>query len=89
MRKLTFKPDPQKPDSFSAYYQAENYLKSRGFTVGSMQGDNPIGFKKDVAYVAKWTNISFEDREYLDGIIESKNFMQSEVIVTEYIIGEE
>lgn len=55
--------------TFNAFYSAENYLKELGYSVGSMCRSEPIGFKHGDLYVAKWYNLSKEDREQLDGIM--------------------
>lgn len=54
---------------FKAFYDASYKLKERDFIVAPMCGDKPIGFAKGVSYIAKWKNISREDREKLDGVI--------------------
>lgn len=57
--------------TFQAYYDASAYLKDMGYIVGSMCGPEPIGFadadKYD--YVAKWYNISPDERKELDGVM--------------------
>lgn len=57
-------------EDFKANNMAENYLRSEGYTVGSMARDLPIGFApNNYRYVAKWTNLSSEDIDLLDGVI--------------------
>lgn len=74
----------QKGD-FAAIHAAESYCKSKGFSVGRMDGDSPIALvKRSMNYIAKWHNLSHEDRESLDGIIESEDFREGPVKVTFY-----
>ena len=55
--------------TFGAFYASEKYLKEMGYCVGSMCGKEPIGFMHNFDYVAKWTNLSREDKAQLDGVI--------------------
>ena len=62
--------DPdEKSEDFSAHSDAEHYLTERGYTIGSMCRDEPIGFAKDVAYIARWRNIDESEYSGLDGVI--------------------
>jgi len=67
--------------TFSAYHAAENRLKELGYTIGSMCRDEPIGFAdaKKYNYVAKWYNLSREDKELLDGVMVSSDFREGSV----------
>ena len=55
--------------TFKAFYSAETYIKDLSYSVGSMCMNEPIGFKHGDCYIAKWRNLSKEDREKLDGVI--------------------
>lgn len=55
--------------TFSAITKAEEYLKDLGYARGSMSREEPIGFAQGVDYIAKWYNISREDKAKLDGVI--------------------
>jgi hypothetical protein len=59
--------------TFAAYRAAEGHLKELGYGVGSMCGQEPIGFAYEADYVAKWYNIRHEDRMLLDGVILPQN----------------
>lgn len=54
---------------FEAFYKARDFLESRGFSVGSMQGDDPIGIRRGDWDIAKWRNLSEDDMSKLDGTI--------------------
>jgi hypothetical protein len=55
--------------TFQAFYEAERHLKDLGYSVGSMCRQEPIGFAYDANYVAKWYNLSKEDKTHLDGVM--------------------
>lgn len=55
--------------TFGAIAQAEIYLKDLGYTTGSMCRTEPIGFAYGADRVAKWYNLSEDDKAQLDGII--------------------
>ena len=55
--------------TFKAFYESEKYLKELGYGVGSMCGQEPIGFAYEADYVAKWYNINHGDKMLLDGVI--------------------
>lgn len=54
---------------FEAFYKACDFLKSHGFSVGSMQRDDPIGIRYGDWDIAKWRNLSEDDMSKLDGTI--------------------
>jgi hypothetical protein len=67
-----FKQDVEpKDEAFKAISEAEQYLRQKGYTIGSMCGDEPIGFAKadKINYVAKWRNIPRGDYKKLSGIM--------------------
>jgi hypothetical protein len=55
--------------TFKAFYESEKHLKELGYCVGSMCSREPIGFAYEADYVAKWYNLSKEDKMRLDGVI--------------------
>ena len=55
--------------AFEAYYKAEKFLKSRGFSVGSMQAGDPIGIMFGDYHIMKWRNLRQSDRDALHGQI--------------------
>lgn len=69
--------------TFQSYYNASDYLKDMGYTVGSMQGGSPIGFADDSVYeyVSKWGNMTRADHEKLDGVIISSGFREGESLI--------
>ena len=54
---------------FSDFDAAMEHLESCGFSVGSMQRDDPIGIMFGDFCIAKWRNLSLKDRGELHGTI--------------------
>lgn len=67
--KLTFEKVFTSLKTFSAFYAAEAFCKERGFSVGSMQREAPIGVIRGDYNVQKWRNLRPEDKKALDGFI--------------------
>ena len=55
--------------TFGAFYKSEALLKKLGYRTGSMCNTEPIGFAYKYDRVAKWHNLSKEDKSLLDGIV--------------------
>lgn len=47
---------------FEACRAAESWLDSRGFSVGSMQGDEPRAIWHGDCYISKWRGLSAADK---------------------------
>ena len=60
-------------EDFSAYNEAEKYLREKGFDLGSMQAGAPTAVARN-ADISKWRNISVEERNELDGVIVGASF---------------
>jgi len=58
-------------DTFGPISAAEKFLKEKGYSRGSMDGDSPIAFANADKYenIAKWHNIDREEYDKLDGVI--------------------
>lgn len=54
---------------FQAYYAACAWCEENGYSHGSMQRDAPIGILRGDWIIAKWRNLSAEERQQLDGTI--------------------
>jgi len=68
-------------DDFEAYNAAEHWLTDRGFSIGRLNGDAPVGFKEGDWDIAKWWNLSASDIKQLDGVITSPDFRHGPVTV--------
>jgi len=56
-------------EDFEAFHDAKDWLQGRGFSVGQMCRDAPIGFKEGDWAIAKWFNLEMKDKAQLDGYI--------------------
>lgn len=69
-------------EAFSAINEAREWLGKNGFSVGSMEGRCPIGVHRGDAYISKWTRMSLEEQRKLDGMLESHDFRDGDVVLT-------
>lgn len=68
--------------TFAAYYAATKYLKELGYGIGSMCLNHPIGFVYDIESVAKWVNLTEEEKNSVDGVILAQHeFREGGVII--------
>lgn len=58
---------------FVAIHKAEAWLRERGYSVGSMQADAPMGILHGDYGIAKWRNLTPKHRAQLDGWIEGED----------------
>lgn len=56
-------------EDFSGYNAARAALEGAGFSVGTMQRDNPMGLLFGEYAIAKWRNLSDADRDELHGFV--------------------
>ncbi|HWW46574.1 MAG TPA: hypothetical protein VNZ94_01890 [Xanthobacteraceae bacterium] len=54
---------------FSACSEAEELARRCGFAVGRTQAGAPRGLMHGYAYVAKWRNLTLQDRAQLHGVM--------------------
>jgi len=55
---------------FGAYHKAEKWCKDNGYSFGSSCSNSPTAvFKGEDHYVAKWRNLSPEEKNAVDGLI--------------------
>lgn len=69
-------------EDFSAIRAAESYLKEIGFSMGSMEGKCPIGVHQGDLFISKWTRMTTDEQNALDGALESADFREKDVILT-------
>lgn len=69
--------------TFESVNEAIRILKERGYEIGSMSAQQPIGFAKGYDYISKWYNLNKSDIKKLDGVLISNDFREGSVkIVT-------
>jgi hypothetical protein len=80
-REITRRDNVKVEGTFQSYYEAEKRLRAMGYTIGSMCGDEPIGFAdaERVEYIAKWRNIDYKDRDRVDGVMISDDWREGSV----------
>lgn len=54
---------------FQAYYAAQAWLQSRGFSCGRGQRGAPNGILFGEYEISKWKNLSFSQRQMCDGVL--------------------
>jgi hypothetical protein len=67
--------------TFDSYYAASSWAKENGYAQGSMDGRNPIALMKGYDYIAKWHNISKEERQLVYGVMISDYFRKHPVTI--------
>jgi len=58
---------------FEAIHAAEEFLTSKGYTIGGMCSDEPIAAARGLEYIAKWRNISQKEWPKVEAVIVSEN----------------
>lgn len=66
--------------TFAAYHAACAWLKENGFSYGSMSGFLPTAIKRGDWAIAKWKNLTAQERRDIDGTIEG-DFREGPVVV--------
>jgi len=66
---------------FSALGDATEWVRSRGYSLGIMCGNEPIAFKKGYWNIQKWRNLSADDRFNIDGVVTSDDFRDGDVTI--------
>lgn len=70
-------------EDFSAINEAREWLDANGFSIGSMEtSKNPIGVHHGDVLISKWTRMTGDEQESLDGHLMSQDFRNSDVILT-------
>lgn len=73
--------------TFKAYYTAENFVREKGYSFGSMCMNMPIALKKGDWHIAKWRNLTGTEKLDIDGHITSKDFREGPVTVETFDKG--
>lgn len=71
----------QASGTFGAITAARDWLSERGFSVGRMCCDEPMGIMKGDFDIQKWRNLSERERGSLHGRITSDDFREGGVTV--------
>ncbi len=70
-RRMVARFEPVEGDRFGAVWAVEKACKERGLVVGGHQRGSPRGLMRDAEYdyVAKWCNLTAQERRELHGVI--------------------
>lgn len=72
-------------EDFSATSEAEAWAKEHGFYVAPMCGGLPRGIARDVDWIAKWRNLTEQDKTRLEGIVTAGNHRNGAVSIELYV----
>lgn len=72
---------PYEEHPFAACRKAEDWARDWGCSIGSMERDEPIGLKFGEYNIAKWNNLTSENKAQLDGRMLSDNFRHGPITV--------
>jgi hypothetical protein len=67
--------------TFESFYEASRWAKQNGYELGSMDGRNPIAMMKGYDYIAKWHNLSNNERKSVHGVMISDYFREQPVTI--------
>ena len=65
--------------TFQSYYAAVDWCEEYGYSVGSMERDNPIGVMRGDFRIAKWTNMTKAEQDACDATLTSTDFRDGTV----------
>lgn len=80
---IEFEPTPT-DSTFSAISKAREWCHENGFSVGSMARDMPIAIMSGDYQIAKWYNLSHQEREEIHGVILSNDFREGKCKIIIY-----
>lgn len=68
-------------EDFSGIRAAEEHVRGLGYSVGSMERNQPIGLVKGDCYISKWTRMTNKEHDELDGRFEGPDYRNGDVTV--------
>jgi hypothetical protein len=80
-REITRRDNVKVEGTFMSFYEAEKRLRKMGYRIGSMSGNQPIGFAcgEKYNYISKWYNMTPEEHNLLDGVMISDGWREGSV----------
>lgn len=80
-REITRRDNVKVEGTFKSVYEAEDRLRKMGYVIGSMSGNQPIGFAcgEKYDYISKWYNMTPEEHNLLDGVMISSDWREGSV----------
>lgn len=73
---------PYDGHEFYALRKAEAFLEKFGYSYGSLCGDEPCGILLGKVTIAKWKNLTEDERGAVDGLMTSDDFRNGSVKIT-------
>jgi hypothetical protein len=80
-REITRRDNVTVEGTFASVHEAEKRLRTMGYIIGSMSGNQPIGFADgdQYNYISKWYNMTSEEHNKLDGVMISSDWREGSV----------
>ena len=80
-REITRRDNVTVEGTFASVSEAEDRLRKMGYIIGSMSGNQPIGFAdgEQYNYISKWYNMTSEEHNKLDGVMISSDWREGSV----------
>jgi hypothetical protein len=80
-REITRRDNVKVEGTFASVSEAEKRLRAMGYIIGSMSGNQPIGFAdgEQYNYISKWYNMNPEEHNKLDGVMISSDWREGSV----------
>ncbi len=66
---MSFQANFNRTGDFEAWYECQQWLTERGYSFGSTCVMSPVGVLKGDYSIAKWRNLSTQERAALDGTV--------------------
>ncbi len=70
--------------TFQSLYTAQGWCTENGYSYGSLCGNSPVALWKGDCDIAKWKNLSQQDKKEMDGVMLSNDFREGKVIIKIY-----
>jgi hypothetical protein len=72
---------PATGETFGALYAAREWCHANGISYGSLCRDMPVGLMRGDYQIAKWKNLTSEERASCDGLMTSSDFREGDVVI--------
>lgn len=70
--------------TFESLYEAQGWLHKNGYSCASLCGNYPVGLLKGDIGIAKWKNLTQQEKIELDGVMLSGDFREGKVTIKIY-----
>lgn len=73
-----------KPGDFQALYEAQAWCRENGFSMGSLCSPESVALMRGKVLIAKWRNLTVEERERIHGKMTGPDFRNGPVTIEIY-----